>query len=263
MVEQKFLCTCHHMMMVHIMEQKIPVYLSSGDEGGSSWTKNSCFPVITWWWSTSWEQKLLVHLFSCDDSWMLWNKKFLCNCHHGIRVDVVEQKFSCAPVITWWQVLVVEKSSCGPVIIWWVWMLWNKKFLCTCHHVMTVDILGTKSSCAPVITRWGWMSWNEKHFCAPVITWWGWMLWNKKFLWTCHHVMTADVLGTQNSCAPVIMWLGWMRWNKKFLRTCHHVMVVLEIKIWHENWCTVYEKKYPWTKWWPKPMEAKEAKCCW
>ena len=36
MVEQKFLCTCHHMMMVHIMEQKIPVYLSSGDEGGSS-----------------------------------------------------------------------------------------------------------------------------------------------------------------------------------------------------------------------------------
>jgi hypothetical protein len=43
-----FLCTCHHTMRVDVVEQKVLVYLSSGDEGGPSQTKNSCGSVITW-----------------------------------------------------------------------------------------------------------------------------------------------------------------------------------------------------------------------
>jgi hypothetical protein len=44
---KKFICTCHHAMRVDVVEQKVLVYLSSGDEGGPSRTKNSCGPVIT------------------------------------------------------------------------------------------------------------------------------------------------------------------------------------------------------------------------
>ena len=45
------------------------------------------------------EQKVLADLSSFDDGVRLGNEKFLCTCHHVMRVDVVEQKNSCGPVI--------------------------------------------------------------------------------------------------------------------------------------------------------------------
>ncbi len=50
LVKQKFLCTCHHVTRMDVVEQKI-----------------------------------LVDLSSRDDGVRLGNKKFLCTCHHGCR----------------------------------------------------------------------------------------------------------------------------------------------------------------------------------
>ena len=44
---------------------------------------------------------------------------------------------------------------------------------------------------------------------------------------------------------------------------CCQAVMSLEITIWHDEQNTVYEKKYPCKKWWPKPLEAKEVRCCW
>ena len=43
---KKFRWTCHHVMRADLPEQKIPVDLSSRDESGPFWTKNSGGPVI-------------------------------------------------------------------------------------------------------------------------------------------------------------------------------------------------------------------------
>ena len=74
-IENKnFLRTCHHAMMVDVV-QKILVYLSSGHEGGPSRTK------------------ILADLSSCDDGVpSIGNQKFLWTRHHTMRVDVVKQK---------------------------------------------------------------------------------------------------------------------------------------------------------------------------
>jgi hypothetical protein len=57
------------------VEQKVLVYLSSGDEGGP------------------YQTNFFVYLSSRDNGVPLGNRKFLCTCHHATSVDVVEQKF--------------------------------------------------------------------------------------------------------------------------------------------------------------------------
>jgi hypothetical protein len=82
----------------------------------------------------------------------------------------LSEKNVCALVIMQQGWIFVEQNSCAPVITQRGWMLWNKKFLCTCHHMMRVDVVVQK-------------------ILVDL---------------TCHHVMMVDVLGTKNSSAPVI-----------------------------------------------------------
>ena len=104
------------MIRVDVVEQKILVDLSSRDEGRCHGTK------------------ILVDLSSRDDGVCLGNNKFLCTCHHVMRVDVVEQS------------ILMDLSSCDDGVC-----LGSRKMLCTCHQVMRLYILGTKKSCAFVI----------------------------------------------------------------------------------------------------------------
>ncbi len=185
--------------------------LSSCDEGGCRWTTNSCAPVISTWWG-----------------WMLWNKKFLCTCHHVMRVDLLWPKNSCAPVITWWGRMSREsgmKHLCAPVITQWGWISWEWKILVHLSSRYEGGCHGTRNSCGPVITWWGLMSQEQKipvhlssadeggctgtkKFCAPVIRWWGWMSREQKI----HvHLSSTDEGGctvAKNFYGPVIMWWG-------------------------------------------------------
>ena len=158
--------------------------------------------------------------------WMLWNKKFLCICHQVMRADPIKPIFLCTCHHVTTVYLLGTENSCAPVITRQGWMLFNKKFLWTCHYVMRMDVVeqkilghlssrdeggcrGTKNSCGPDIRWWGCMSWEQNVLVYRSSGDEGGPSWTKNLV---------DL----SSCNDGVPSIG----NKNFLRTCHHAMRV-------------------------------------
>ena len=135
---KKFLCTCHHTMRMDVVEQKVLVYLPSGDEGGPSQTK------------------ILVDLSSRDDGVQFLNKKFLCTCHHVMTLDVVEQNILVHLSSPDEGGCTGTKHSCGPVTTWWRWKSWEQKVLVLLSSRDEGECFGRQkeNSCEGQLTLW-------------------------------------------------------------------------------------------------------------